>query len=266
MRFPQIPSPTPPEKRVNWEVAKACLVEIDRKAPDILQQGIIIGGIACWFYRHLLDRANDPDFRVPQFSAAEEQLWLSKDIDFTNFFAGDARQLLNDHVTTDAHGHVHLEIGGVRIGFAQVGVTFDPEAAWAESWIGTFKSGETTIQCRILDPISLYREKQALLQKRGALSDNLHFVVVAEFIRFEACRQVEVLATKRHLEARSPALKFLMSARDRCLEVCDNDRLRNRVLPLLRSTMFTRSELKLVREVCHFPEAPLRGSGNEMLL
>src|SRR3954470_20475892 len=97
-------SSTPSTKKVDWEAAKVCLAELQREAPNMLQQAVVIGGIACWFYRNRLSKANDPDFKVPRFSATEEGFWLSKDIDFTNYFAEDARDLLKQHVVTDESG------------------------------------------------------------------------------------------------------------------------------------------------------------------
>ena len=111
----------PVEKKVDWEVAKTCLAELQREAPGILQQAVIIGGIACWFYRNLLAKANDPDFEPSRFTPAEENFWLSKDIDFTNYFAEDARNLLHRYVVADNSGRRSLQVAGVPIGFAQVG-------------------------------------------------------------------------------------------------------------------------------------------------
>src|ERR1051325_214331 len=96
--------PSSSAKKVDWEAAKLCLAELQREAPSILQQAVVIGGIACWFYRNLLGKANDPDFKVPKFSEMEEDFWLSKDIDFTNYFAEDARNLLKQHVVVDEAG------------------------------------------------------------------------------------------------------------------------------------------------------------------
>src|SRR5687767_12556357 len=108
--------PAPPDKRVNWEIAKACLAELNQKAPVLLKQGVIIGGIACWFYRHLLHSATDVDFKVPEFTAAQEAHWLSKDIDFTNFFSEDARNLLKSDIVVGTDGRRSLNIAGVPIG------------------------------------------------------------------------------------------------------------------------------------------------------
>jgi hypothetical protein len=125
--------------------------------------------------RNLLKKSGDPDFKVPSFSETQEAHWLSKDLDFTNFFAEDARQLLKKHIVSDKQQRKFIEIAGVPIGFAQVGLTFNPDSAWSESWIASFDVNGTTVQCRILDPISLYREKLSLAQRRGSESDQMHW-------------------------------------------------------------------------------------------
>jgi len=247
---PSTPS-NPSEKKVNWELAKGCLAELSREAPSILSQGVIIGGIACWFYRHLLSKAQDPVFKVPILTAEQEQLWLSKDIDFTNFFAPDARELLKDHVVQDAQGRVFLKLAGIPIGFAQVGVTFDPESAWAESWVGTFTWSEETVQCRVLDPISLYREKLALSQRRGYESDHLHCALVAEYLRYETCRQAMSLVAAKSLEERTSPLKFLLAIRDRALEICRDERVHRRIHEFVSAAnSLAPSEHRLLGEIC----------------
>jgi len=243
-------APQLPEKKVNWELAKGCLAELSREAPSILSQGVIIGGIACWFYRHLLSKAHDADFKVPVLSAAQEQLWLSKDIDFTNFFAQDARDLLKKYIVQDSQGRLQVKLANIPIGFAQVGVTFDPESAWTESWIGTFKWEEKTVQCRILDPISLYREKQALSQRRGYESDGLHCALVAEYLRYETCLQVKILAASKSLEERTKPLKFLFAIRDRAPEVCHNEKVHRRIHETIsEAASITPAEATLLSEL-----------------
>jgi hypothetical protein len=225
--------PSKAPKKVDWDVAKACLAELQLEAPSILQQAVVIGGIACWFYRNLLNKANDPDFKVPKFSATEEGFWLSKDIDFTNYFAEDARKLLKQHVVTDEAGRRSLQVSGVPIGFAQVGLTFDPETAWAESWVAKFEVAGRTVQCRILNPIALYREKLSLAQRRASESDQMHCTVVAEFLRYEACRRARLLETAGNLEERSFSVKFLISIRDRAPEICKDRRVVDKLRKLI---------------------------------
>src|SRR4051812_38520119 len=193
-------------KKVDWEIAKLCFAEIHREAPTNLQQAVVIGGIACWFYRNLLSKAEDRDFKIPALSASDESLWLSKDIDFTNYFAEDARAVLQKHVVNQG-GRRTLQIAGVPIGFAQVGLTFDPETAWAESWITTFDVAGAVVQCRILNPVALYREKLALAERRASNSDRIHCATVAEFLRYEVCRSGRSLAASESMEQRTLSVK-----------------------------------------------------------
>jgi hypothetical protein len=240
-------------KRVDWNAAKLCLAELQREAPTLLQQAVVIGGIACWFYRNLLSCAKDPDFGVPNFSTGEENLWLSKDIDFTNYFAEDARNILRRHLVADESGRLSLRIAGVPIGFAQVGLTFDPETAWSESWITTFEVDRARVQCRILNPVALYREKLALAQRRASGSDKIHGSLVAEFLRYEVCRRAGLLDTAKSLEERSYSVKFLISVRDRALEICKDKRVITRLNGIIAgSKSITPSEQKLLAELSAF--------------
>jgi hypothetical protein len=239
----------PPQKKVDWETAKKCLAELQRLAPDILRQSVLIGGIACWFYRTQLEAADDPDFRVPLLSAAEENVWLSKDIDFTNFFIDDARQLLSQHLRKDAAGRVFIEIAGVPVGFAQVGVTFDPEVAWVDAWIGSFESEGLQIEFRVLDPVSLYREKQALSQKRRSESDLLHLAVVTEFLRWETLREIAALEVAQRFEERTFPVKFLTEMRDRAPELFRDSRMQARLGKLAAAPLFPPGERKLIKEL-----------------
>jgi hypothetical protein len=217
--------PKPPPKKVDWGIAKRCLAELHRLAPMILQQGILIGGGACWFYRNRLKRANDSCFPMPLLTQEEEAIWLSKDIDFTNFFIEDARQLLADHLRSDDHGRRFIEVAEVPIGFAQVGVTFDPEAAWLDAWIGSFESDGIEIQFRVLDPVSLYREKQALAQKRRSQADGLHLGLLGEFLRFQALHEITELERAAALEERTFPVKFLTDIKDRAPEILKDPRM-----------------------------------------
>jgi hypothetical protein len=236
-------------KKVNWDIARQCLAYLHREAPSILQQAVVIGGVACWFYRNLLEKAHDDDFKLPRLSEVEETLWLSKDLDFTNYFAEDARQLLKRHVKTD-QGRQLLEIAGVPIGFAQVGLTFDPESAWSDSWIATFDFNGTTVQCRILDPVSLYWEKTSLSERRGSASDRSHLSVVAEFLRLETCLQAESLSKESTLEERTCALNFLIRIRNRVSEISRDSQVAKRLTRVLNEAQnLSPIERKLLGEL-----------------
>ena len=107
------------ERTVDWEQIKRCFVELHRTAKPFLGRALLIGGAACWFYRNQLQQANDPDFKVPKLSPETESKWLSRDIDFTGIFSQDATELLPKQIVVDAENRKHVEVAGVRIGFAQ---------------------------------------------------------------------------------------------------------------------------------------------------
>lgn len=219
---------------VNWEKAKVCLAELAREAPAFLNQAVVIGGAACWFYRHLLAKADDPDFRVPDFNAREEGKWLSKDIDFTNVFAEDARKMLASKVRQTEDGRPGIMVVGVPIGFAQVGVTFDPESAWENAWVAGFDAGGKKVECKVLDPVRLYLEKTALVQRRGAEGDRLHLRTLEEFLRLEVCRQAEGFVRGVSLRERTEGFKFLTEVGEKAQEVCKDERVGRRIGEALR--------------------------------
>ena len=236
-----------PEKKFDWEAAKKCLAEIQQEAPQILEQAVVIGGMACWFYRQLLATANDPDFKVPELSPEQEALWLSKDIDFTNVFIEEARQILKNFIVFDTQGRPRIQVAGVPVGFAQVGITLDPEEAWLDSWIGTFKAGTKVISFRVVEPIALYREKQALSQKRGSASDAPHLSLLAEFLRYETCCQLKSLKEAKTIEDKAVPLKFVASIRDRAIEICRPAVFHRRVKRELAGAVLNSAEQTLIK-------------------
>ena len=149
---------TPTDRRVDWEGVKACIAALSQLSPSFLTQSVLIGGGACWCYRIQLRNAKDPDFREQGEAEEAQDLWLSKDIDFTGIFRGDAFEMLPRQVVTDSSGNSYLQVAGVRIGFAQVGVTFDPEEVLSKARLGSFKVDGQNVQFLVIDPISLYRE------------------------------------------------------------------------------------------------------------
>ena len=68
-------------------------------------------------------------------------------------------------IQTDSDGNRMLKVNGVRIGFAQVGVTFDPEEAFTRARVGQFLDGPDLVEFLVIDPVTLYREKQAAAER-----------------------------------------------------------------------------------------------------
>lgn len=186
-------------------------------ATRIPRQALLIGGAACWFYRHSLLRADDPDFRVPLLSQELEAKWLSKDLDFTGIFSGDAFALLPQLTVRDAGNREYLQVEGVRLGFAQVGLTINPEEAMQHCRVVRFTgpAGEV-VEFFVADPVTLYREKLALVQRRNAPADPLHLAVLAEYVRLETCQHSEQLCCRSDSYGEEDKPEFLAARRRSC--------------------------------------------------
>ena len=222
----------PIESKVDWNGVKACLGTLFAKSPEFLSRSVVIGGGACWFYRTQLRRANDPDFREPTLTEAQERLWLSKDIDFTGIFRGDAAEMLAPFVTRDQRKNSYLEVNGIRLGFAQVGVTFDPEEIFRRARIGEFEMDGAKAQFLVIDPVSLYREKQALAEKRNRPNDHLHLQVVREEVALEfvnGCAAYVAQANQSTLADKRRQLGFLLDVKNRAMELLADPRVRRRI-------------------------------------
>jgi hypothetical protein len=222
-----------PDERVDWVGVKRCLSILNRETPTFLSHSLLIGGAACWFYRTQLEAVNDPDFKLPE-EATAENLWLSKDIDFTGIFRADAYEMLSSHVENDPTGNRILKVGGIRIGFAQVGVTFDPEEAFQRARVGRFPDGTTTVQFLVIDPVTLYREKQALAAKRNQPNDHAHLAALTEFLCAEVTKLAEsyVQNSSADLSEQNEAISFLLEVKGRAPEILQDPRLSNRIKAL----------------------------------
>ena len=236
----------PTERRVDWEAVKACIAALSHEAPTFLSRCVLIGGGACWFYRVQLRKAADPEFKEPPESQALRDLWLSKDIDFTGIFRADAYEMLPHLVATDSAGNAFLQVHGVRIGFAQVGVTFDPEEVLSRARVVTFKDGDKTLEFLVIDPISLYREKQALAQKRNSPNDHAHFAVLREYLCLEFIRSCAAyVRNQTSVIEQQQTLNLLLDFKQRAIEISQDARVRLRLLPDLAAS---RLEAKWIRD------------------
>lgn len=109
------------------------------------------------------------------------------------------------------------------------------------------------MQCRILDPITLYREKQALTQRRGSPSDRLHFDLLTEYLKFEYCMAVEALFQAKNLAEKTEPSRFLHAIAARAPEVMRDPRVKERLVRLNtgRTVSLTPSEESILRQfVC----------------
>ncbi len=219
---------------MDWERIKRCLAEIDKASKDFLRQALLIGGAACWFYRHQLKKAGDPDFKVIQLSAEKENLWLSRDLDFTGIFSQDALRLL-PHLVVEHQGRRYIVVDGVRVGFAQVGLTIDPEEAIKDARVAVITVDGKTVEFLVADPLTMYFEKCRLCEQRGNPNDHLHQELLFDYLAYELTVGAEKLLTDVPLSASEAKamLQLWISVKNKTSEVLQDARLRKRVEPLL---------------------------------
>ena len=177
---------------ISWSNVEGVLDTLNDKNPALFSRSLLIGGWAALLYHRLLGHKGDPEFPAPIPDSTERL--LSKDIDFTHVLGEEFFDAYPDFIVRPPTGSPYLEVKGVRIGFAQVGVTFDPEEAFEKSRI--FKTPAET-NFAVLDPVRLYREKQALIQKGpGKPNDPFHQQIAVTYARFEMAEAIKRQAFK----------------------------------------------------------------------
>jgi hypothetical protein len=221
-------------RKVDWERIKRCLAEIDGASKDFLRQSLLIGGAACWFYRHQLKKAGDPDYKVIALSPEKENLWLSRDLDFTGIFSQDALRLL-PHRVAEHQGRKHIVVAGVRLGFAQVGLTINPEEAIKNARVAAITVDSKVVEFLVADPLTLYFEKCKLCAQRGYPNDLLHKELLFDYLAYELTVGAEKLLTEARLSAGDAKgiLQLWISVKNKTPEILQDTRLRKRVEPLL---------------------------------
>ncbi len=224
--------------RVDYDRLRACLGTLSREHGDFLRRTVLIGGGACWFYRALLNRVDDPEFSVPSFSPEEESLWLSKDLDFTGLMGHEAEALMPRRVVTDEAGRSYIAIDGIRLGFAQICFWLDADTAKATCRRGrvTGLNGEA-IDFFVADPVSLFREKQYATERRNAPADSLHLALLREFLGWDVIHHVRGFLADPALDQERKCVEFLKSVKSLAPEIlCDPRVARRGVLDAGDST------------------------------
>ncbi len=200
---------------ISWSNVETALDTLNHKNPALFSRTLLIGGWAALLYHRLLALKNDSVFPAPIPDSTARL--VSKDLDFTHVWSEDFFDAYPDFVVQPSTGRPYLEVAGIRIGFAQVGVTFDPEEAFEKSRI--FKTHAGT-NFATLDPVRLYREKQALIEKgRSKPNDYFHREIASAYARFElaeafkkhsseptASNQVRIEQLTRELKDMAPEL------------------------------------------------------------
>ena len=171
-------------KVYNWQRIRADLKRLAERFPGDFETWQLIGGGACWFYRAYLERANDPDFRVPKYSVAEEQAWLSKDIDFMGMTSAQAATFLGSPFKPETHT---ITFDGMEIDFLDEGLRLTPQSVSASA--REIRTSEFVFYA--IEASLLYDEKCTLLQVKERPQDRLHCDLLAEFLKFEFCHEAE---------------------------------------------------------------------------
>ena len=171
-------------KIYDWEKVRAALKLLGEEFPAEFPTWVLIGGGACWFYRATLQAAGDPDFRVPPIRPQDEIHWLSKDVDFMGLTEAEAAALLQSPFKPETHT---ISYRGLEVDFLEEGFRLTVDVAAANS-----RDVRTpAFQFAVINPAILYAEKCALIANKARPQDFLHQALLAEFLKFEFCTDLE---------------------------------------------------------------------------
>lgn len=214
---------TRPRGDVDWNKAREVLSEIQKINPGFIADNVIIGGSAAWFYRTLLEKENDQDFRLPDYTEAENAIWLSRDIDFI----GTKREDYPAELQTEPVGDPpKVFIKGVWVDSPNTGLFITKESALKTAI--EVENATTGIFYKIVSPTLLYHEKQALiLNKKNRPQDNLHLKTLQQASRLVICK----LAEDEGLNPKQASLlfKLLKEAQNLAPKILQNSFLYNRL-------------------------------------
>jgi hypothetical protein len=171
-------------KVYDWERVRAALKLLAARFPDFFPNWVLIGGGACWFYRESLRQAGDPDFRVPLATPEEEQVWLSKDVDFMGLTVEEAEGLFQAPFKPETHT---ISFEGLEVDFLEEGLRLTLRDALTHA-----REVRTDgLVFGVLAPEILFSEKCALLANKERPQDRLHHAVLVQFLRREFCADLE---------------------------------------------------------------------------
>jgi len=174
----------PLPKIYDWKRVHVALKLLAREFPADFPKWVLIGGGACWFYRVALGAAHDPDYPVPTYSAEEEQVWLSKDVDFMGLTVAEASELFQSPFKEETHT---ITFEGLEVDFLEEGLCLTLRDAL--SHFREVHAGDLTFS--VLAPEILYSEKCALLANKERPQDRLHQALLAKFLKSEFCTDLE---------------------------------------------------------------------------
>ncbi|MEK7678346.1 MAG: hypothetical protein AAB676_21150 [Verrucomicrobiota bacterium] len=172
----------------DWNRIRAARRQLHEAFPGLLENVVLIGDGACWFYREALRQWSDSDFPVPAWSEAEEAIWLGKDVVFMGLDLDEASDLLQ--IPFDETTHT-FHFRGLEVDFLEEGLQLTPQNAVLNRRV--VQLPELTFY--VAEASLLYAEKCALLRAKERPQDRLHQRLLAEFLKCEFCREVENIVT-----------------------------------------------------------------------
>jgi hypothetical protein len=175
-------------KIYDWEKVHAALKLLAARFPDFFPNWVLIGGGACWFYRESLRQAHDVDFPVPPSTPADEQTWLSKDVDFMGLSVEEAEGLFAVPFKPETHT---ISFEGLEVDFLEEGLRLTMSVAEANAR----EVRMDDLVFYVLAPETLFAEKSALLANKARPQDHLHQAVLVQFLKHELCADLESPAT-----------------------------------------------------------------------
>lgn len=195
---------------ITLNTVEEALDTLNARAPELFSRSLLIGGwCALIYYQSLIDSC-DPDYPAP-VPESRDRL-ISKEIDFTNVWSEDVFEALPDFVVHPQKGAPYLQIGEIRLGFAQAPEAIDPEEAFEKSRKLRTRTG--TIYS-LLDPVRLYRGKLAMIQKgRGKANDTFHLQIASTYARFELAEAIKRAATNREVNSQEYVDQLTKEMRD----------------------------------------------------
>lgn len=177
-------------KLYDWERIRLALRQLDESFPGLLQSVVLIGGGAAWFYRENLRVWNDSDFPVRYENPVEEEIWLSKDVDFMGISVAEASEILKTPWDDTTHT---FHYAGLEVDFLEEGLIMFPRDAMRSARIAELSD----VTFNVVEASLLYAEKCVLLKTKARPQDEVHHTLLAQFLRCEFCRQVENPAALR---------------------------------------------------------------------
>jgi len=174
----------PLPKIYDWERVRSALKLLAARFPDDFPTWVLIGGGACWFYRESLKQADDQDFPVPKCTVEEEQIWLSKDVDFMGLTVVEAEDLFQSPFKPETHT---ISFAGLEVDFLEEGLRLTMRDALTS--VREVRTDDFVFF--VLAPETLFAEKCALLANKERPQDRLHHAVLVQFLKHEFCSDLE---------------------------------------------------------------------------